>query len=171
MPYIRSFDVLIQYLITLAVSEGFDPVQIFHEVRTTFAYASISEDEWYWLLNFITTGGDSLQAYNEYRKVVIQNGLYKVEHRTIAMRHRLSIGTIVGDSSLFVRYLSGKYLGTIEEYFISRLSPGDVFWFAGKNLELVRIKEMEVQVRKSNQEKRSCAFLAGRTNAAFIPDE
>ena len=96
-------------------------------MKTTFAYASISEDEWYWLLNFITTGGDSLQAYNEYRKVIIQNGLYKVENRTIAMRHRLSVGTIVGDSSLFVRYLSGKYLGTIEEYFISRLSPGDVF--------------------------------------------
>jgi len=151
VPYIRSFDVLIQYLITLAVSDGFDPVQIFQEVKTTFAYASVSDDEWYWLLNFITTGGDSLQAYNEYRKVVIQNGLYKVDNRTIAMRHRLSVGTIVGDSSLFVRYLSGKYLGTIEEYFISRLSPGDVFWFAGKNLELVRIKEMEAQVRKSTR--------------------
>lgn len=151
VPYVRSFDVLIQYLITLAVSDGFDPVQIFKEVKTTFAYASITADEWYWILNFITTGGDSLQAYNEYRKVVIQNGIYKVEHRNIAMRHRLSIGTIVGDSSLFVRYLSGKYLGTIEEYFISRLSPGDVFWFAGKNLELVRIKEMEAQVRKSNR--------------------
>src|SRR6202008_4078567 len=75
----------------------------------------------------------------------------KVENRTIAMRHRLSVGTIVGDSSLFVRFMSGKYLGTIEEYFISRLSPGDVFWFAGKNLELVRIKDMEVQVRKTTR--------------------
>ncbi len=39
---------------------------------------SISEDEWNWLLNFITTGGDSLQAYDEYRKVTIENGIYKV---------------------------------------------------------------------------------------------
>ncbi len=150
-PYLRSFDVLIQYLITLAVSEGFDADQLYREVKTTFAYASVSEDEWYWVLNFITTGGDSLQAYNEYRKVTIHQGVYRVENRTIAMRHRLSVGTIVGDSSLFVRFLSGKYLGTIEEYFISRLSPGDVFWFAGRNLELVRIKEMEAQVRKSNK--------------------
>ena len=67
------------------------------------------------------------------------------------MRHRLSVGTIVGDASMFVRFVSGKYLGTIEEYFISRLAPGDVFWFAGRNLELVRIKEMEAQVRKTNR--------------------
>jgi ATP-dependent Lhr-like helicase len=151
LPYIRSFDVLIQYLMTLAVSDGFKPEDILPEVRTTFSFASITDEEWYWLLHFITTGGDSLQAYNEYRKVVIDQGIYKVENRAIAMRHRLSIGTIVGDSSLFVRFVSGKYLGTIEEYFISRLGPGDVFWFAGKNLELVRIKEMEVHVRKSNR--------------------
>ena len=151
LPYIRSFDVLIQYLITLAVSDGFSPEEILTEIRGTFSYSSITDDEWYWLLNFITTGGDSLQAYNEYRKVIIDQGLYKVENRAIAMRHRLSIGTIVGDSALFIRFVSGKYLGTIEESFISRLNPGDVFWFAGKNLELVRIKEMEVHVRKSNR--------------------
>lgn len=150
-PYIRSFDVLMQYLITLAISEGFEANQIFEEVKGTFSFASMSEDEWLWILNFITTGGDSLQAYDEYRKVIINNGIYRVENRAIAMRHRLSVGTIVGDASLFVRFISGKYLGTIEEYFISRLSPGDVFWFAGRNLELVRIKEMEAQVRKTNK--------------------
>jgi ATP-dependent Lhr-like helicase len=151
LPYIRSFDVLMQYLITLAVSDGFYPEKILDEIRGTFSFSSVSNDEWTWLLNFITTGGDSLQAYDEYRKVIIINGLYKVENRAIAMRHRLSIGTIVGDSSLHIKFLSGKYLGTIEEYFIARLSPGDVFWFAGRNLELVRIKDMEVHVRKTNR--------------------
>jgi ATP-dependent helicase Lhr and Lhr-like helicase len=153
VPYIRSFDVLIQYLITLAVSDGFYPDEILEEVRGTFSYSSISDEEWIWLLNFITTGGDSLRAYDEYRKVVIRDGLYKVENRAIAMRHRLSVGTIVSDSSLHVKYVTGKYLGTIEEYFVARMNPGDVFWFAGRNLELVRIKEMEVHVRKTNRKK------------------
>jgi ATP-dependent helicase Lhr and Lhr-like helicase len=151
VPYVRSFDVLMQYLITLAVSDGFNQEEILKEIRSTFSFSSVSDDEWLWMLNFITTGGDSLKAYDEYRKVVIQNGIYKVENRAIAMRHRLSIGTIVGDSSMFIRFVSGKYLGTIEEYFIARLSPGDVFWFAGRNLELVRIKDMEVHVRKTNR--------------------
>jgi ATP-dependent Lhr-like helicase len=151
IPYTRSFDVLIQYLITLAVSDGFDPIIIYPELKSTFSFHSLTEDEWHWLLNFVTTGGSSLTAYDEFRKVEIENGKYKVENRSIAHRHRLSIGTIVGDSSLLVKYITGKYLGTIEEYFISRLNPGDVFWFAGKALELVRVKDMEAQVRKSKR--------------------
>jgi len=151
LPYIRSFDVLIQYLLTLCVGDGFKPDDIFKEVTNTFCFSSMSEEEWNWILNFITTGGESLRAYDEYRKVVIEQGIYKVDNRMVALKHRLSIGTIVGENALHVRMVSGKYLGTIEEYFISRLNPGDVFWFAGQSLELVRIREMEVHVRKSKR--------------------
>jgi ATP-dependent Lhr-like helicase len=151
LPYVRSFDVLIQYLITLAVGEGFRPEDILPEVRSTFSYASITDDEWQWVLAFITSGGAALTAYDEYRKVTVAQGQYKVEDRRVALRHRLSIGTIVGDNSLYIKYVSGKYLGTIEEYFIASLKPGDVFWFAGRALELVRIKDMEVHVRNSKK--------------------
>lgn len=151
IPYMRSFDVLVQYLITLAVSDGFDPNQIFEEVKSTFCFQSITQEEWQWALRFITTGGESLTAYDEYRKVEVENGWFKVNSRRVALQHRLSIGTIVGDTAMMVKYVSGKYLGTIEEGFISRLSPGDVFWFAGLSLELVRIKDMEAQVRKSKR--------------------
>ncbi|MEQ8926983.1 MAG: helicase-related protein, partial [Fulvivirga sp.] len=161
IPYLRSFDVLIQYLITLAVSEGFRSKDIFKEVKSTFSYNSISEDEWHWLLNFITTGGASLSAYDEYRKVELEDGIYKVNDRRIAMRHRMSIGTIVSDVSLKVKYTSGKYIGTVEEYFISRLNPGDVFWFAGRNLELVRIKGMDVQVRNTNKKAKAVPSWQG----------
>jgi len=151
IPYLRSFDVLIQYLITIAVSDGFHPDEILSEIRSSVSFSSISDEEWLWVLGFITTGGEALTAYNEYRKVIVENGIYKVENKRIAQKHRLSIGTIVGDNLLYVKFVTGKYLGTIEEYFISRLNTGDVFWFAGKSLELVRIKEMEVHVRKTNK--------------------
>ncbi|MCB0644319.1 MAG: DEAD/DEAH box helicase, partial [Phaeodactylibacter sp.] len=49
VPYIRSFDVLIQYLVTLAVSDGFVPDEIWVEVTTTFCYQSISREEWAWV--------------------------------------------------------------------------------------------------------------------------
>lgn len=151
IPYVRSFDVLIQYLITLAVSDGFRADEILEEIRGTFSYSSVTDDEFHWALRFITTGGASLTAYNEYRKVIFENGRYIVDNRMIAMRHRLSIGTIVGDNSLLVKYVSGKYLGMIEEYFIAALNPGDVFWFAGRALELVRVKENEAHVRKTKR--------------------
>lgn len=151
IPYVRSFDVLIQYLITLAVGEGFESEKIFHEVRGTYGYSSLQKEEWDWSLRFITSGGAALTAYDEFRKVNWENGLFKVDNRRIAHRHRLSIGTIVGDIALLVKYVSGKTLGSIEEYFISSLNPGDVFWFAGRNLELVRVKDMTAQVRRTKK--------------------
>ncbi|MEZ4989812.1 MAG: ligase-associated DNA damage response DEXH box helicase [Saprospiraceae bacterium] len=163
IPYIRSFDVLIQYLVTLAVSDGFRPEEILPEVRGTFSYNSLSDDEWRWVLEFITTGGVSLGAYDEYQKVDIVNRVYKVTSRRTALQHRLSIGTIVGDSAMQVKYVKGGYIGTIEEWFIAQLKPGDIFWFAGRALELVRIKEMTVQVRRSKATKGKIpSWLGGR---------
>ncbi len=150
-PYIRTFDVLIQYLITLAVGEGFFPPEILPEIRGTFCFNSISDEEWAWALDFITSGGQALYAYDEYKKVEVEAGFYQVKNRRIAMWHRMQIGTIASDVNLQVKYVSGGYIGTIEEWFIGQLKPGDIFWFAGRSLELVRIKEMTVQVRKSDK--------------------
>lgn len=163
IPYIRSYDVLIQYLTTLAVSDGFHAQTIYEEVRDTFCYESMTIEEWEWILEFLVTGGPSLKAYNEYHKVVIEDGLYKVTSRKIARMHRMSIGTIVSSASISVAYVSGKRLGSIEEYFVSSMSPGDVFWFAGQTLEYVRIKDMTVQVKKSKAKKaRVHSWMGGR---------
>ncbi len=150
IPYIRSFDVLCQYLVTLSISEGFQPHKIFEEVKNTFSYQSINQEEWNWILSFITTGG-SLHVYDDYKKVGVDDqGIYRILNKRMAQRHRLSMGTIVNDAPMQVKYVNGKNLGNIEEWFISQLKPGDVFWFAGRSLELVRMKEMVVQVKKSN---------------------
>lgn len=153
IPPIRCFDVLVQYLITRALGVGFNPDLLFEEIKKTFAFASLSPEEWQWALLFIRFGGNSLQAYPEYAKVEVQDGIWLVTDRLVAKRHRLQMGTIVSDPVLQVKYVKGGFLGTIEEWFISSLKPGEVFWFAGQSLSLVRIKDMTVQVRKSKEQK------------------
>jgi ATP-dependent Lhr-like helicase len=113
----------------------------------------LTEDEWQEILYFITAGGNALQQYDEYKKVEVEDGVYKINSRRIAMRHRLHIGTIVSDAMLKVKFLAGGYIGIIEEGFIARLEPGDNFTLAGRQLELVMIKDMTVIVKKSNAKK------------------
>ncbi|MGN6163861.1 MAG: ligase-associated DNA damage response DEXH box helicase [Flavisolibacter sp.] len=152
-PLLLCYDVLVQYLCTLAVSDGFKPDEIWKEVKATHCYGELTEDEWQEILYFITAGGYALQQYDEYKKVEVEDGVYKINSRRIAMRHRLHIGTIVSDAMLKVKFLSGGYVGIIEEWFISRLEPGDNFTLAGRQLELVMIKDMTVIVKKSNAKK------------------
>ncbi|SHJ39475.1 ligase-associated DNA damage response DEXH box helicase [Aquimarina spongiae] len=164
IPYLNCFDVLVQFLTTLAVSNGFYPKDIFPEIKSTFCFQTLTEEEYQWVLNFITIGAQSLQAYDEYKTVEIEaDGKFKVNSRGVAMRHRLQIGTIVSDAIMTVKYLKGGYLGSIEEWFISKLKPGDVFTFAGRNLELFKVKNMQVLVKKSSQKTAKVpSWMGGR---------
>ncbi len=152
-PLLLCFDVLLQYLCTLAISEGFKANEMFEEIKTTHCFSDMNEQEWQEVLLHITQGGTALQQYDEYRKVEIENGIYRIKSRRIAMRHRMHIGTIVSDAMLKVKLMNGKFLGVIEEWFISRLDPGTVFTLAGRNLELIGIKEMTVTVKPSSSKK------------------
>ncbi|WP_341837987.1 ligase-associated DNA damage response DEXH box helicase [Chitinophaga pollutisoli] len=153
MPVILAFDVLLQYLMTLGVSEGFNPEEIKKEVQSTFCFREMTDEEWTWCLAFLVSGGEALQVYDEYHKLHLVGDRYYCTSKQQAMRHRLHIGTIVSDAMLKVRYLAGGYVGVIEEYFISRLTPGDSFRLSGHNLEFVMIKDMTVLVRKSKSKK------------------
>ncbi|HXS37602.1 MAG TPA: ligase-associated DNA damage response DEXH box helicase [Flavipsychrobacter sp.] len=148
-PVVMAFDVLTQYMVTRAIGEGFISEELYREVIGTHCYADLTWDEWESLLAFIIQGGQTLQTYDEYHKVVKVGDYYRVTSRRVALRHRLHIGTIVGDNLLRVKFLGGGFVGTIEESFISRLKPGDVFVLAGRKLELVIVKDMEALVRRS----------------------
>jgi len=162
-PLENSLDVLVQYLVTLSVGVGFDEKEIWKEIKNTHAYRNTSEREWNWALEFITSGGKSLSNYSEYSRVNIHEGKYKVLSRRTSTKHRLSIGTIVGDPVLSVRFKTGGYLGTIEESFISSLNIGDVFWFTGRPLEFIKLKDMTVYVAKSKRKNgRIPAWGGGR---------
>ncbi len=162
-PYVRSFDVLIQFMTTLAVGGGFQSEPLLAMVQQTHAFASITPEEWSSCLRFITTGGVSLEAYPEFRKVVIDEGAYRVTSNQVARNHRMSVGTIVGDTMVRVKYRRGATIGYVEEYFAAGLNEGDVFWFAGRSLEHLAIRGNELEVRNSKRKTgRIPAWQGGR---------
>jgi ATP-dependent Lhr-like helicase len=145
-----SLDVLAQHCVTLALGGGFDADTLFEEVRGTHAYAALDAATWQSVLDFIVQGGSALSHYPDFQRVVRDaGGRHVVADRRIALRHRMSIGTITSDGSVAVKLLRGGRLGSVEESFVSRLRPGDRFQFAGRLLELARLEDMTAYVRKA----------------------
>lgn len=144
-----SLDVLSQHLVTRAMGGGFDESALREEVMRTHAFSDLSDEAWSWTMHFVDGGGEALRAYPEYAKIVRADAedRYTVSSQPIAKRHRMSIGTITSDAAVLVRLKSGKLLGTIEESFISRLSPGRRFVFSGRVVELVRLRQMTAEVK------------------------
>ncbi len=149
----RPFDVLVQHMVTVALGGGFDADTLFAEVRSTHSYRQLGREQFDWALAFVERGGASLGAYPEYHRIALVDGSWRVPDAGIARRHRMSIGTIVSDASMQVRYLGGAVLGSIEESFIGRLRKGDSFVYAGRVLEFVRARDMTAYVQRSTRRK------------------
>lgn len=150
-PLALSLDVLSQHVMSMALAGGFDSNALLQEVKTSAAFEAITLAQWEAVLAFLLRGSDSLGAYPEYERLKHgSDNRYVPANQVVTRRHRMSIGTIVTQSAFSVRYLRGARVGSIEEAFIARLQPGDIFNFAGRSLEFVRIEGTTAWVRRSS---------------------
>ena len=166
-------DVLLQHLTSLACGAGFQPEEELATVRRCWSFRHLSEAQWQWCLDFLEHGGQCLTAYPRYRKLVRcrlhddeppapgEPWRFRVLDKTIARLHRFNIGTITADRSVTVRFVRGAVIGHVEEAFIGRLKPGDVFFFAGRQLEFVRLREMTAQVKATSKKSSTVPAWAG----------
>lgn len=144
------FDVLMQFMTTLAISDGFDAEILFQALRKTESFEGLSRSDFQRILGFAAMGGKALAAYTDYRRLENDSGTYRAKDKRLALRHRLNIGVIPSDAMMWVKLKNGKRLGQIEEWFVGRLQVGNVFWFAGQALRLVRIREGEVHTEPAS---------------------
>ena len=144
----KSFDVLTQHVLTRILGEPGTSEALLAEARRTYAFATLNTVELAWVLDHLQRGGPALKAYEDYAKITLNEaGAWTVTTPRIARRHRLSIGTIVSDALVTLRWRRGGTLGQVEERFIRQLRPGDGFTFAGRALVLCRVDGMTALVR------------------------
>jgi ATP-dependent helicase Lhr and Lhr-like helicase len=161
MP-LKPLDVLVQHLVTVAIGGGFAPDAMLDEVRSAYAYRDLTRGEFDWALAFVERGGASLSAYPDYHRVVrSDDGVYRVPREDLVRRHRNNVGTIVANATINVAYMTGGRIGAMEETFISRLKPGDVFTFGGRALELVRVRDMTAYVKRATSSRGAMPSWAG----------
>ena len=162
-PPMAPLDVLLQHLTSLACGAGFHPEETLRAVRSSAAFSNLAQDDWDWCLRFLEHGGDCLAAYPRYRKLEWDEEVqrFRVRESAIARLHRLNIGTITAAPAITVRFVRGAVLGHVEETFIGQLKPKDVFFFSGRQLEFVRLRDMTAYVKVSNRKSRTVPAWAG----------
>jgi ATP-dependent Lhr-like helicase len=144
-----GLDVLAQHMLLTAAAGPFHPDALYAEVCRAAPYAALSRQDFDDVLSFVEDGGYALAAYERYRKLFRDSeGFVHIRGARTAAQARMNIGTIVEAPLLKVRYAGrgGGNLGEIEESFVTMMSPGDTFMFAGRLLSYVRIRETTVEV-------------------------
>ncbi len=143
----KPLDCLAQHSVTMSLAGRVTREGLLEQVRSTYAYRDLTDEEFDWVLEFVTTGG-SLHAYENYHRVHRDAEGYRVVDPVIARQHRMAIGTITADLAMNVQYLKGGKIGTVEESFAARLKPGDRFLLGGKLLRMEWIRDGTVWVRR-----------------------
>lgn len=185
-----GLDVLAQHVMAMACAGPFGEGELLAEVRSTLAYAWVDETVWQRVLQFVATGGYALRAYDRFQRIVrLKDGTWRLTHPQQAARHRLNAGIIVDSEMLEVRFRNGRSLGKVEESFGAGLSPGDTFRFAGMDLEVEGVRDLELIVRAAKSagqipsyngarmpltthlSTRVQAMLADRAGWARFPDD
>jgi ATP-dependent Lhr-like helicase len=185
-----GLDVLAQHVMAVACAGPFGEAELLAEVRSSLVYAWVDEAIWERVLQFVATGGYALRAYDRFQRIVrLKDGTWRLTHPQQAARHRLNAGIIVDSEMLEVRFRNGRSLGKVEESFGAGLKPGDTFRFAGLDLEVERVRDLELIVRGAKSagqipsyngarmpltthlSTRVQAMLADRTGWARFPDD
>jgi ATP-dependent Lhr-like helicase len=150
LPKKGGLDVLAQHIFGTACVGPFNPDDLYKEIKTAWPYKDVSRVDFDRTLAFVTNGGYSLNNYEQYKRIrVNEDGLYELTSTRQTRLYRMNIGTIVESPMLQVK-MGRRKLGTIEEFFINHLAPGDTFLFAGNVVKFNGLHEMTVMVSRTN---------------------
>lgn len=152
-PKTGSLDVLAQHIFGRACSGPFNAGDFYNEVMAAWPYRDLTRSDFDRVLQFVQDGGYALQAYEQYKKLVTNgDGLYQLANPKMARQYRMNIGTIVESPMLRIK-MGNKNLGLIEEFFVSHLTPGDTFLFAGRVLRFDKLHDAIVLVSRASSER------------------
>ena len=133
-----SLDVLAQHIVGVAISQKFKKEDLYKQIKEAWPYRNLNVEDFEKTLSFVENGGYSLQAYEEYSRLRRDGEYYEIRDKSIVTKYKMNIGTIVEAEMLRLR-VGNRYLGNIEEWFISGLSAGDTFIFGGKRLMFEKV--------------------------------
>ena len=133
-----SLDVLAQHIVGVAISQRFKKEDLYKQIKEAWPYRNLNIEDFEKTLSFVENGGYSLQAYEEYSRLRRDGKYYEIRDKSLVTKYKMNIGTIVEAEMLRLR-VGNRYLGNIEEWFISGLSAGDTFIFGGKRLMFEKV--------------------------------
>ena len=158
-----GLDVLAQHIMGRACAGPFREDDLLAEVRSALPYAGIDAAALARVLDFVATGGYALRAYDRFRRIVREkDGTWRLAHPEQAHRHRLNAGIIVDSEMLEVRFRNGRSLGRVEEQFGAALKPGDTFRFAGMDLEVESLRDLDLIVRAARKSATIPSYMGAR---------
>jgi len=151
----NCLDVLAQHLMGMSLEKKWNIREAFNLVRNSYCYRNLDWKTFLSVLEFLSGAYHSLEEKKVYGKIWVDfnDMMFGRRGKYARVIYSLNIGTIPDEVKIKVRTLDGRYIGSIEEEFLQRLLPGDIFVLAGKTYEFVKAREVTAYVRPVKEKR------------------
>jgi ATP-dependent Lhr-like helicase len=150
----NCLDVLSQQIYGMAIYKVWDIDEMFFMIRKSYCYSELEKQDFLAVISYLA-GEYELEHRNVYAKI-----WYDSETRQIGKRGKLArviymtnIGTIPEESFVNVVVARGgnsqQKVGVIDEGFLERMKPGDVFVLGGSRYQYLYTRGMNIYVSSS----------------------
>lgn len=151
----NALDVLAQHLVGMALEQKWNAEEAFNIVKKSYSFRNLSWEDFESVLNYLS-GGYGLEPYKVYGKVWYDGNdrVFGRRGKYARVIYMLNLGTIPDEVAIKVYALPGKrYVGNIEEEFLERLEPGDIFVLGGRVYEFVKASGLNAYVKDAKGKK------------------
>ena len=151
----NCLDVLAQHLMGMSLEKKWKVGEAFDLVRSSYCYRNLSLQTFLSVLEFLAGFYHSLEEKKVYGKVWYdsRDQMFGRRGKYARVIYSLNIGTIPDEVKIKVRTLQGRYVGSIEEEFLQRLMPGDIFVLGGKTYEFKKARQVTAFVQPVKEKR------------------
>ncbi|RLF20310.1 MAG: ATP-dependent helicase [Thermoprotei archaeon] len=133
----NALDVLAQHVVGMALEKKWRVHEAYKLIKRSYCYRNLPYSKFESILRYLSGRYSTLEVYRVYGKIWYdeKEGVFGRRGPLLRLIYSTNIGTIPDEVAVKVFTLDGRWVGMIEEEFLERLSPGDVFILGGKPYE------------------------------------
>ena len=147
----NCLDVLAQHIVGMALNRKWRVDEAYRLVRRAYPYRDLSLEQFKQVLRYLSGSYAKLEDRRVYGKIWYEEeeGVFGRRGKYTRIIYYLNQGTIPDEVKIDVYLLpEKKYIGSIEEAFLERLRPGDIFVLGGKLYRFRYARSMSCYVEK-----------------------
>jgi ATP-dependent Lhr-like helicase len=144
----NCLDVLAQQIDGMALEQVWDEKELFDTIKKSYCYHDLKIDEFNEILAYLAGEFVDLEDRYIYGKIWRKEGKIGKRGKLGRVIYMTNIGTIPDNTSVMVK-VGTQIIGSIEEAFLERLKPGDVFVLGGSVYQFKFARGMVAQVAAS----------------------
>ncbi len=144
----NALDVLAQHIMGMSLTKKWNVDEAYNLIRGVYAYHNLQKSDYISLMNYLAGNYVGLESRRVYGKIWYdeKEGMFGRRGKLAKVIYMLNLGTIPDEVAVNVLDSNKKWIGNIEEEFLTRLKQGDIFTLGGRLYRFEYAKGMKAHV-------------------------